>query len=39
MLKAVLDHIIYKKTIKQTRANNETDLKVEIFPRFTENDR
>ena len=39
MLKSVLDHIIYKKTIKQTRANNETDLKVEIFPRFAENNR
>lgn len=38
MLKSVLDHIIYKKTIKRTRANNETDLKVEIFPQFTEND-
>lgn len=34
LLKSILDHITYTKTIRRTRANNATDLHVEIFPIF-----
>lgn len=34
LLKSILDHVTYTKTIRRTRASNETDLHVEIFPHF-----
>lgn len=38
LLKSILDHVTYTKTIRRTRANNKTDLHVEIFPRFDNTD-
>ena len=34
LLKAILDHVVYTKTIRRTRANSKTDLSLEIFPQF-----
>lgn len=34
LLKSILDHVVYTKTIRRTRANRKTDLSLEIFPRF-----
>lgn len=34
LLKSILDHVTYTKTIRRTRANHDTDLYLEIFPHF-----
>ncbi len=34
LLKSILDHVVYTKTIRRTRANRKTDLSLEIFPLF-----
>lgn len=34
LLKSILDHVTYQKTIRRTRANHDTDLYLEIFPHF-----
>lgn len=38
LLKSILDHVVYTKTIRRTRANRKTDLSLEIFPRFPDVD-
>lgn len=34
LFKALVDHVLYTKTIRSTRAHHKTDLSLEIFPRF-----
>lgn len=38
LLKAILDHVLYTKTIRSTRAHRKTDLALEISPRFPDID-